>query len=73
MLRAQEDTLTIEMKTLDVIEVSAPVIQVANNREETKREELNAHNAGQNLPYLLQTMPSMVVTSDDGLGIGYAQ
>ena len=71
MLRAQEDTLTIEMKTLDVIEVSAPVIQVANNREETKREELNAHNAGQNLPYLLQTMPSMVVTSDDGLGIGY--
>ena len=26
---------------------------------------------GENLPYLLQRTPSLVVTSDDGLGIGY--
>lgn len=65
------DTLTVLMQPLDVIEVSAPVVQRSNNREEIHREQLNTNNAGQNLPYLLQTLPSMVVTSDDGLGIGY--
>ena len=35
------------------------------------QEELNKSNTGVNLPYLLQSSPSLVVTSDDGLGIGY--
>ena len=33
--------------------------------------ELQETNMGENLPYLLQRTPSLVVTSDDGLGIGY--
>ena len=34
-------------------------------------EELQQQNTGVNLPYLLTTTPSLVVTSDDGLGVGY--
>ena len=33
--------------------------------------QLQETNMGENLPYLLQRTPSLVVTSDDGLGIGY--
>ena len=32
---------------------------------------LQQQNMGENLPYLLQKTPSLVVTSDDGLGMGY--
>ncbi len=35
------------------------------------KEELEANNLGQDLPYLLQMTPSTVVTSDAGTGIGY--
>ena len=34
-------------------------------------DKLKEQNIGQNLPFLLSTMPSTVVTSDDGLGVGY--
>lgn len=33
--------------------------------------ELNENNTGQDLPYLLQNTPSVVVNSDAGAGIGY--
>ncbi|MFN3530296.1 MAG: TonB-dependent receptor [Bacteroidia bacterium] len=35
------------------------------------REELAKQNLGQDLPFLLQFTPSMVVTSDAGAGVGY--
>ncbi|GAA5222122.1 TonB-dependent receptor [Membranihabitans marinus] len=35
------------------------------------KEEIAAKNIGQDLPYLLQMTPSIVVTSDAGHGIGY--
>ncbi|WP_205677826.1 TonB-dependent receptor [Brumimicrobium salinarum] len=34
-------------------------------------EEIEKQNYGQDLPYLLQSMPSTVVTSDGGSGVGY--
>lgn len=34
-------------------------------------EEIESENYGQDLPYLLESMPSTVVTSDAGAGIGY--
>ena len=34
-------------------------------------EEIEANNFGQDLPFLLQSMPSTVVTSDAGAGVGY--
>lgn len=35
------------------------------------REQIEAQNYGQDLPYLLETTPSTVVTSDAGAGVGY--
>ncbi|PKP52044.1 MAG: TonB-dependent receptor [Bacteroidetes bacterium HGW-Bacteroidetes-1] len=35
------------------------------------RETLNKENTGFDLPYLLQSTPSVVVTSDAGAGVGY--
>ena len=39
--------------------------------EQVTKEELNVKNLGQDLPFLLEHTPSMVVTSDAGAGIGY--
>ena len=35
------------------------------------KEQIEAQNYGQDLPYLLETTPSTVVTSDAGAGVGY--
>ena len=35
------------------------------------KEELNRDNFGQDLPFLLEDQPSVVVTSDAGAGVGY--
>ncbi len=35
------------------------------------KEEIDANNLGQDVPFLLRWTPSMVVTSDAGTGIGY--
>lgn len=40
-------------------------------KQEIKSEALQLTNTGVNLPFLLQMTPSLVATSDDGLGIGY--
>ena len=34
--------------------------------------EIKKQNLGQNLPYLLSQVPSVVTSSDDGLGVGYS-
>ncbi|MDZ7744128.1 MAG: TonB-dependent receptor [Bacteroidota bacterium] len=39
--------------------------------ENVTREEIEAVNFGQDLPYLIETTPSTVVSSDAGTGIGY--
>ncbi len=66
------DTLTILMRQLEDIEVSALRVQQTTLSTSTvKNETLNKDNTGQNLPYLLTTTPGLQVTSDDGLGIGY--
>ena len=67
-----EDTLTILMRQLEDIEVSATRVQQTTlSTAVVKNEALNKDNMGQNLPYLLTTTPGLQVTSDDGLGIGY--
>ena len=66
------DTLTILMRQLEDIEVSATRVQQTTlSTAVVKNEALNKDNTGQNLPYLLTTTPGLQVTSDDGLGIGY--
>ena len=70
---AQEnaDTLSASDFNLQEVVVSAPVKQATVSRQEIRYEELNRDNTGQNLPVLLSNTPSLVTTSDDGLGVGY--
>lgn len=68
---AQEDTLTIIGNDIEEVTVTAKVEQPVDNHTTLDNTELNLVNTGQNLPYLLSMTPSLVVTSDDGLGIGY--
>ncbi|AHF14251.1 TonB-dependent receptor [Niabella soli] len=35
-------------------------------------KELSKQNLGQNMPYLLNQTPSLIVNADDGLGVGYS-
>jgi iron complex outermembrane receptor protein len=67
----EEDTLTIIGRDIADIVVSAPVTQATISKQEMKHAELNRDNTGQNLPILLTKTPSLVTTSDDGLGVGY--
>ena len=67
-----KDTLTIVMNQMEDIHVVAQrVQQTTTNHEVISHEVLNRENTGQNLPYLLSTIPALQVTSDDGLGVGY--
>lgn len=68
---AQDDTTATVYKFLDDVTVLARVTQPTDNYSDLDKEEINQTNFGQNLPYLLQSTPSLVVTSDDGLGVGY--
>ncbi len=62
-----------EIYNLDQIEIQAN--RVADNGPFTKsnlnKKALQKENLGQDVPFLLQWSPSMVVTSDAGAGIGY--
>lgn len=67
-----DDTLIVVMNQLEDLEVIAVrVEQPTDNHTVVDHDKLNAANTGQNLPFLLTTCPSLVATSDDGLGIGY--
>ena len=65
------DTVTLLGRRLDEVMVTARVEQPTENHTLLDNETLNRTNTGQNLPYLLSATPSLVVMSDDGLGIGY--
>lgn len=72
--RAQQpaETDSVRMYELQQIEVTAtratPKTPVAYS--ELSREEIARKNFGQDIPWLLQTMPSVVATSEAGTGIG---
>lgn len=65
--------LTISSKMMEEVQVSA--IRAENNTPTTytnlNKEEINQGNFGQDLPFLLRSTPSTVVTSDAGAGVGY--
>jgi iron complex outermembrane receptor protein len=56
-------------------EVSVTGIRATPNtpttHSEVSKKEIEASNYGQDLPYILNTLPSTVVTSDAGAGVGY--
>ena len=66
------DTLGVNDFRIEEIEVTAKrVEQTTLSTAVIRKEDLNRDNTGQNLPYLLSTTPGLMVTSDDGLGVGY--
>ena len=69
---AADTLMLVQDHQLDEIQVVAQRVQQTTiNHEVIGQKELNRDNTGQNLPYLLSTVPALQVTSDDGLGIGY--
>ncbi|MBO4518619.1 MAG: TonB-dependent receptor [Paludibacteraceae bacterium] len=69
--QTSEDTLLIQGRDIPEVSVIAKVEQPTATHKKISGEQLNRENTGQNLPYLLQMTPSFLVTSDDGLGVGY--
>ncbi len=59
---------------LDEIYISANQLDVESpfSYTQVEEEELNLKNLGQDIPFLLEHTPSMVVTSDAGAGVGYS-
>jgi iron complex outermembrane receptor protein len=61
------DILTDEVVVSGVrAEAGAPVTYTNVSRQEIEEE-----NMGQDMPYILKSLPSMVVSSDAGAGVGY--
>lgn len=67
----QQDSLTRHKELDEVSVLASPVKQNTLSSDLIQAEALNRENTGQNLPYLLSTIPGLQVTSDDGLGVGY--
>jgi iron complex outermembrane receptor protein len=65
--------LTENFKLIEEMSVSAirADAKTPTTHSEINKEEIESKNFGQDLPYLLNTMPSTVVTSDAGAGVGY--
>jgi len=74
----QDITLHIPLKHSAIMgsEVIVTATRAAENSPTTystvTRKEIEQVNLGQDMPYLLQTSPSVVTTSDAGTGIGYS-
>ena len=69
---AADDTLTVVMNQMQDVQVVAQRVQQTTiNHDVVGNDRLNRENTGQNLPYLLSTIPALQLTSDDGLGVGY--
>ncbi|MFN8286600.1 MAG: TonB-dependent receptor [Chitinophagales bacterium] len=63
------------LKAADLNEISISATRAGSNTptvsQTLKKEELNKNNLGQDVPFLLDNTPSVVVTSDAGAGVGY--
>ncbi|WP_048826120.1 TonB-dependent receptor [Hymenobacter sp. DG25B] len=75
--RATPQEVRLALLPADVVTGEAVVTATrANEKTATtytnvSREQLQARNFGQDLPYLLDQTPSVVTTSDAGTGVGY--
>ena len=71
---AQTPTDSIQIKK-ELDEVNVNALRASEKTPMTftnlSEEEIDQQNLGQDLPYLLSTMPSLVTTSDAGAGVGY--
>ena len=72
---SSENTIRLELKVYlaDEITINATRVDPRTGAAFTNitKEELERNNMGQDLPVLLSNLPSVVVTSDAGNGVGY--
>ena len=77
---AQTDTISLndslDFPEIDEVHISCPGVIIQAPRPITAKtitsKELQDKNLGQDIPYLLQNTPSVVSTSDAGMGVGYS-
>mgnify|MGYP001182345167 FL=1 len=71
----KESTIALKPKDVMINEVTVSGTRLEENTPTTyttiNKEEIRKNNLGQDIPYLLQQSPSMVVSSDAGAGVGY--
>ncbi len=69
----KNDTLRKPVETLDEVLVRAIRVDADSpvTHSDLSKEELQKRNLGQDIPYLLNYLPSVVTTSDAGAGVGY--
>src|SRR5688572_2335866 len=73
------DNLYLNIEMIPLIISRAPVEIIATRADEksamaftnVSKEEIEKNNSGRDIPYLLESVPSLVATSDAGTGIGY--
>lgn len=68
--RESSDTLSVNLRQVDIVANRATEKTPVAFTNVTKKE-LTAANDGRDIPYLLQSTPSVVTTSDAGAGMGY--
>jgi len=71
----REIVVTLKSKSVSINEITVTSLR-ANDKSpiaftNIDKESLSKNNLGQDIPYLLQCTPSLVITSDAGTGIGY--
>jgi iron complex outermembrane receptor protein len=68
-------SINLEEKTEIVDEITISATKMDNSIPTTNsivtKKEIEKNNLGQDIPFLLQNTPSMVVSSDAGAGVGY--
>ena len=69
----ENDSLRKPVETLDEVLVKAIRVNADSpvTHSDLSKKELEKRNLGQDIPYLLTYMPSVVTTSDAGAGVGY--
>ncbi|MGJ5642678.1 TonB-dependent receptor [Formosa sp. S-31] len=69
----QQDSSVVATETLDEVLVNAVRVNATSpiTHSNIDNEELQKRNLGQDIPVLLNYLPSVVTTSDAGAGIGY--
>ncbi|MDG1849645.1 MAG: TonB-dependent receptor [Flavobacteriales bacterium] len=72
----QEFTVVLSKQAQLLEEVTVSAIRanpkIPTTYSEIEVEEIEENNFGQDLPYILNALPSTVVTSDAGAGVGYS-
>lgn len=72
---AQEEKVTDSLETETLDEVLVKAVRVTKKAPVTHsnltKEEIATRNLGQDIPILMNYMPSVVTTSDAGAGVGY--